>query len=154
MAQSLKKGAGLLEPETITWLMDLMQARGVSSFRIRRGEEEIEIHWPELASQPSAVPAVTPSTPAPEPAPTQTLHAITSPAVGTYFASPEPGKPPFVTIGQTIGAGDVVCVVESMKLMNEIEADASGEVVELPIPNGGSVKAGEVVCLIRLDMEE
>ena len=83
----------------------------------------------------------------------QTLHAVTSPTVGTYFASPEPGKPPFVEVGQRIEAGDVVCVVESMKLMNEIEADASGVVVELPIPNGGSVKAGEVVCLLRLDVD-
>jgi len=80
-----------------------------------------------------------------------TLHAVISPTVGTYFASSEPGKPPFVSVGDRVVAGQVVCVVESMKLMNEITAEMDGVVEELPIENGGSVKAGQVVCLLQLD---
>jgi acetyl-CoA carboxylase biotin carboxyl carrier protein len=150
MASKIDKPAGLLEPEAMAALMDTMRARGVVAFRVRSGDEELEVRWPE----PQQVPALAPTDQPPvveAPTPTQTLHAITSPSVGTYFASPEPGKPAFVELGQRVTPGEVVCVVESMKLMNEIEADTVGVVVELPIQNGGSVKAGEVVCLLRLD---
>ncbi len=150
MAEPLERSVELLTPERITALMDLMQSRGVVAFRVRIGDEELEIRWPEPRIARAIVGEV-PEQALAEPSPTQTLHAITSPSVGTFFASPEPGKPAFVELGQRVSSGDVVCVVESMKLMNEIEADADGVVVELPIPNGGSVKAGEVVCLLRLD---
>jgi acetyl-CoA carboxylase biotin carboxyl carrier protein len=150
MAASIDERTGLLTRERISSLMDLMQARGVVAFRLRQGDEEIEIRWPEperaraASLEPSAFEE-------PSPAPAQSYHAVTSPTVGTYFASSEPGKPAFVKLGQRVTAGQVLCVVESMKLMNEIEADVGGVIVELPIPNGGSVKAGEVVCLIRLE---
>lgn len=150
MAAKIDMAFGLLEPEAMAALMDLMRAKGVVAFRVRRGEEELEVRWPE----PHRAIVHAPGVEAPvseEPTPTQTLHAITSPSVGTYFASPEPGRPAFVELGQRVAVGEVVCVVESMKLMNEIEADTDGVVVELPIQNGGSVKAGEVVCLLRLD---
>jgi len=150
MAETLTPKNKLTSPETLSSLMDLMQARGVIAFRLRSGDEEIEIRWPEAAAAPSPDGSAV-ATDEPAPAPSTTLHAVTSPSVGTYFSSPEPGKPAFVKLGQRVSAGDVVCVVESMKLMNEIEADADGVVVELPVPNGGSVKAGEVVCLLRLD---
>ncbi len=127
-------------------LMDLMQARGVLSFRVRSGEDELEVRWPEATGEklPQAQLDV-------EHEEASALHAITSPTVGTYFASPEPGKPAFVKVGDRVEVGQVVCVVESMKLMNEIESDAEGVVLELPVQSGGSVKAGEVVCLLRLD---
>jgi len=150
MAESLTHTKGLTSPETLSSLMDLMQARGVIAFRLRSGDEEIEIRWPEASAVPSPG-APAPAANEPVPAPSTTLHAVTSPSVGTYFASPEPGKPAFVKLGQRVSAGEVVCVVESMKLMNEIEADVDGVVFELPVPNGGSVQAGEVVCLLRLD---
>jgi acetyl-CoA carboxylase biotin carboxyl carrier protein len=150
MAGTIDDRPGLLTLERIASLMDFMRARGVVAFRVRQGEEELEIRWPDGSVEVGAVPLVEP-TRATMSAPSQTFHAITSPAVGTYFASSEPGKPPFVQVGQHVTAGQVVCVVESMKLMNEIEADVDGVVTELPVPNGGSVKAGEVVCLVRLD---
>jgi biotin carboxyl carrier protein len=146
----MKNVAGLLEERTIVRLMDLMRDRGVVAFRIRSGEQELEVRWPEQGNLASEEQASEDDMEAPA---AQTLLAITSPTVGTYFASSEPGKPPFVSVGQRVEAGDVVCVVESMKLMNEIAAEAGGVVVELPVPNGGSIKAGEVVCLLRLDEE-
>lgn len=152
MAGTLDRTPWLLEPARVSSLMEFMRSRGVVAFRVRTGEEELEVRWPDHTA-PSEPPRAAPMAHATLPSHAQTLHAVTSPTVGTYFASPEPGKPPFVEVGQRIEAGDVVCVVESMKLMNEIEADASGVVVELPIPNGGSVKAGEVVCLLRLDVD-
>ncbi len=151
MAGELENPPWLLEPTRISSLMELMRARGVVAFRLRRGDEELEVRWPEPSAAQAGLGPVADLAEVPEFTPSQTLHAITSPSVGTYFASPEPGKPSFVEIGQRVSAGEVVCVVESMKLMNEVEADADGVVVELPIPNGGSVKAGEVVCLLRLD---
>ena len=152
MARKIDKDLGFLELGRISALMDLMRARGVVAFRVRHGDEELEIRWPEPRAP------VSPSQhrddeDTPKPTPSHTLHAIISPAVGTYFASSEPGKAPFVHVGQVVAAGDIVCVVESMKLMNEIAAEVDGVVVELPIQNGGSVKAGEVVCLLRLDEE-
>ncbi len=143
---------GLLDPERIVEIMDLMQARGVASFRLRSGERELEVCWPE-GRGPTRPLHLENTSGDDDPQPNLVLHAVTSPTVGTYFASPEPGKPPFVQLGDPVDAGQTICVVESMKLMNEIAAGINGIVQELPIQNGGSVKAGEVVCLLRVEEE-
>jgi acetyl-CoA carboxylase biotin carboxyl carrier protein len=77
------------------------------------------------------------------------LHQVKSPIVGTFYESPSPGSPPFVKPGDTVEAGQVLCIIEAMKLMNEIEADASGEVVKRLVNNGQPVEYGQPLFSIR-----
>jgi acetyl-CoA carboxylase biotin carboxyl carrier protein len=81
--------------------------------------------------------------------PTEELHTIKSPIVGTFYAQPSPDAPPFVKVGDAIQEGKVVCIVEAMKLMNEIEADASGDVVRVLVENGQPVEYGQPLFAIR-----
>jgi acetyl-CoA carboxylase biotin carboxyl carrier protein len=85
----------------------------------------------------------------PEAAPAEEQHLIKSPIVGTYYAAPNPGAPPFVNVGDVVEAGETVCIVEAMKLMNEIEADISGEVVQILVENGQPVEYGEPLFALR-----
>jgi len=77
------------------------------------------------------------------------LHIVKSPIVGTFYESPSPGSPPFVKPGDAIEAGQVLCIIEAMKLMNEIEADMSGEVVKRLVNNGQPVEYGQALFSIR-----
>lgn len=74
---------------------------------------------------------------------TEKLHVLKSPIVGTFYAAPSPGAPPFVKVGDRVEAGQTICLVEAMKLMNEIEADASGEVAQILVENGQPVEYGQ-----------
>ncbi len=143
----------LLDPAHIARILDLMEARGVVAFRVRSGDQELEVRWPETKTSRKPLRDEELDESVEEEPPVLELCAVTSPTVGTYFASPEPGKLPFVQVGDRVSAGQTLCVVESMKLMNEIAADVDGVVEELPVQNGGSVKAGEVVCLLRVVAE-
>ncbi len=82
-------------------------------------------------------------------APASDLHLIKSPIVGTYYAAPSPGADPFVTSGSRVDAGQVLCIIEAMKLMNEIESDVAGEVVEILVENGKPVEYGQPLFGIR-----
>lgn len=81
--------------------------------------------------------------------PAEDLEAITSPMVGTFYRSPNPKSEPFVDVGDTVEVGQIIGIVEAMKLMNEIEADRSGEIVEIPVANGQPVEYGETLFRIR-----
>ncbi|WP_035992762.1 acetyl-CoA carboxylase biotin carboxyl carrier protein [Leptolyngbya sp. KIOST-1] len=112
---------------------------------------------------PGAVQEVVVSAPAPivEPIPTATtppavppgkgsdLIAINSPMVGTFYRSPAPEEPPFVSVGDRISTGQTVCIIEAMKLMNELEAEVSGEVVEILVDNSQPVEFGQTLMLVR-----
>jgi acetyl-CoA carboxylase biotin carboxyl carrier protein len=87
--------------------------------------------------------------PAPAVAPADDLHVIKSPIVGTFYAAPNPESGPFVKVGDTVQAGQTVCIIEAMKLMNEIEADISGEVVRIMVENGQPVEYGEPLFALR-----
>ncbi len=88
--------------------------------------------------------------PAPRPAaPKEELHVIKSPIVGTFYAAPSPEAPPFVKVGDNIQAGQVVCIIEAMKLMNEIEADMGGEIVGVLAENGQPVEYGQSLFALR-----
>jgi acetyl-CoA carboxylase biotin carboxyl carrier protein len=98
----------------------------------------------------SASPAVSESaTPAPMASPADNLHVIKSPIVGTFYAAPNPEAGPFVKVGDTVKAGQTVCIIEAMKLMNEIEADISGEVARILVENGQPVEYGEPLFALR-----
>jgi acetyl-CoA carboxylase biotin carboxyl carrier protein len=103
-----------------------------------------------VVSQPAAAvpPPSKPSTAA-EAAPEDGLHIVKSPIVGTFYESPSPGSPPFVKVGDTVEAGQILCIVEAMKLMNEIEADASGEIVKMLAKNGQPIEYGQELFVIR-----
>lgn len=152
-------------------LIDLLTKNDVSEFemeragvkvRIRRGNPRAE-SWapagigesvaeapPVESSAPEASRAV-PSTPveprAPESA--EGLYIIKSPIVGTYYASPAPNAPPFVKLGDTVEIGQVLCIIEAMKLMNEIESEAGGEIVRIYVENGQPVEYGQSLFAIK-----
>jgi acetyl-CoA carboxylase biotin carboxyl carrier protein len=100
---------------------------------------------------PAPLPAAGAAAPAPAPAPTGALHAVTSPIVGTFYASPSPDAPPFVRVGDRVRKGQVLCIVEAMKLMNEIESDTDGVVAEIYPKNAQPVEYGEALFGIRAD---
>ena len=100
------------------------------------------------ASQAAAPAASAPAKPAKE-AVEEGLHSVKSPIVGTYYESPSPGSPPFVKVGDTVEAGQILCIVEAMKLMNEIEADAAGEIVKMLAKNGQPIEYGQELFVIR-----
>lgn len=98
-------------------------------------------------SEPSRAAAAAPGAAAAASAPAESpdLHIVKSPIVGTYYASPSPDAAPFVTVGAHIDAGQPLCIIEAMKLMNEIEADVAGEVVKIFVENGQPVEYGEAL---------
>ena len=97
------------------------------------------------------VPPPAPATPAPpKEEPPEDLHIVRSPIVGTFYESPSPGSPPFVKDGDMIAAGQVLCIVEAMKLMNEIEADVAGELVKRLVTNGQPIEYGQELFAIRV----
>ncbi len=110
---------------------------------------------PAAAPPPPAPPAVTGAPPAPSPPPPPAasvrsdLQALTAPMVGTFYRSSAPGEAPFVEVGSRITAGQPVCILEAMKLMNELESEFSGEVVEILVENGTPVEFGQVLMRIK-----
>jgi acetyl-CoA carboxylase biotin carboxyl carrier protein len=134
--------------------------RGDVKLRIRRGPVEA-VHPPAeriIAVQPAPAPAPPEPVPAPaspaatkvEAAPAEAaLHMVRSPIVGTYYESPSPGSPPFVKPGDVVEEGQVLCIVEAMKLMNEIEADVAGEIIKCLVKNGQPIEYGQELFAIR-----
>lgn len=106
------------------------------------------VSQPAMAAAHGSVPSE-PSAAASEPAEAENLHILKSPIVGTFYESPSPGSSAFVSTGDRIEKGQVVCIVEAMKLMNEIEADASGEIVKRLVNNGQPVEYGQPLFTIR-----
>ncbi|KEF42381.1 MAG: carboxylesterase [Cyanobium sp. CACIAM 14] len=113
------------------------------------------VQAPAAAAPLPAAPAPTGTPPAPSAPPPPSasvrsdLQAITAPMVGTFYRASAPGEPPFVEVGSRITAGQPVCILEAMKLMNELEAEVSGEVVEILVENGTPVEFGQVLMRIR-----
>jgi len=132
--------------------------RGDVKVRIKRGGEHVaHAHGePRFYSVPAA-PAPAPeagampfvAAPAAEPAPEQDLHMVKSPIVGTFYEAPSPGAPPFVKVGDSVEVGQVLCIVEAMKLLNEIESDVAGEIVKKLAANGQPIEYGQELFAIR-----
>ncbi|MFD2371897.1 acetyl-CoA carboxylase biotin carboxyl carrier protein [Brevibacillus sp. GCM10020057] len=105
-----------------------------------------------VAAAPAAAPAPVAEAPKAAPAPLEdeaNLHKIVSPMVGTFYRSPEPGKPPYVQAGDKVTASKVVCIVEAMKLFNEIEAEVNGEIVKVLVEDGQLVEYGQPLFLVK-----
>ena len=145
-------------------LIDLVQNSGISELEISEGEEKIRIAKHSTAasattyvnmpaagtSMPQAAPAAAPATaPAADtvPAPMEG-HIMKAPMVGTFYRAGAPDAAPFVEVGQTVKEGDTLCVIEAMKLMNEIEADISGVIKAIQVENGQAVEYGQPMFVI------
>ena len=121
-------------------LIELVRESGIAELEVRGGDEAVRVvNVP--AGLPAAV-AATPAAPPPAPAKTAGGHEVTAPVSGTFYRSPAPGEPPFVEVGQVVQAGDVLCIIESMKMMNRVEADSAGKVAEVLLDNGLAIEAG------------
>jgi acetyl-CoA carboxylase biotin carboxyl carrier protein len=154
-------------------LIEFLKSYGVSEFDVDRGDLKIRLKfnpqeapagWNELARMLGSAPppvahaaaqvahAPVPSAAAAAPAasPDEGLHQVKSPIVGTFYGSPSPGAAAFVSPGDHVEKGQVICIVEAMKLMNEIEADASGEVVKCLVTNGQPIEFGQPLFSIRV----
>ena len=135
-------------------LIDLIQESDVAEIEIREGEESVRINRQGQAPITTAVAAAAPAaevvvdSPAPA-AVDNTANAVTSPMVGTFYRSSSPEAAPFVEIGQSVSAGDVICIIEAMKMFNQIEADRSGTVKSILIENGHPVEFGEPLIIIE-----
>jgi acetyl-CoA carboxylase biotin carboxyl carrier protein len=147
-------------------LIEFLKKYQVAEFDLERGDIKIRLKFaqaaaptasvadlarlaaaaPAAAASPAAQPAAVPAAPAD---PDAGLHIVKSPIVGTYYGSPSPGASPFVAPGDRVEKGQVICIVEAMKLMNEIESDASGEVVKCFISNGQPIEFGQPLFSIR-----
>ncbi|TXF10819.1 acetyl-CoA carboxylase biotin carboxyl carrier protein [Pelomicrobium methylotrophicum] len=141
-------------------LIDLVQASGIAELEVTEGEEKVRITRNAVSTTPSVtmMPAASPpapvpaAAPAPEPAPAPKLpegHVIKSPMVGTFYRSSSPGAKPFVEVGQAVKVGDTLCIIEAMKLMNEIESDKAGVVKAILVENGQPVEYGEPLFIIE-----
>lgn len=141
-------------------LIDLVEESGIAEIEVTEGEEKVRITRtiaaapvyaaPVPAAAPAATPAAAPvaaSAPA-APAARGLSEAQKSPMVGTFYRAPGPNAAPFVEVGQQVKAGDTLCIIEAMKLMNEIEAEKSGTVKEILVENGTPVEFGEPLFII------
>jgi acetyl-CoA carboxylase biotin carboxyl carrier protein len=154
-------------------LIEFLIEKDISEFELERGDVKVRIkrggadahaipviqHVPIAAPVPTphaatpmqthAAHASTPPASTPAAAEDEGLHLVKSPIVGTFYESPSPGSPPFVKAGDTVEAGQVLCIIEAMKLMNEIESDMAGEIVKKLVANSQPVEYGQPLFAIR-----
>jgi len=141
-------------------LIDLVQESGIAELEITEGEEKVKIVKGGVVSVSAApimaMPAAAPVAAAPAAAPAaaeapdagQEGHVVKAPMVGTFYRSPSPDAKAFVEVGQAVKEGDTICIIEAMKLMNEIEADASGVVKAILVENGQPVEYGQPLFIL------
>ena len=144
-------------------LIDLVQESGIAELEITEGEEKVKIVkggeatvTPIAPAAQARAPAAQAAGPAPQAAapaaaeePAQSGHVLKAPMVGTFYRSPSPDAKPFFEVGQNVKAGETVCIIETMKLMNEIEADATGMIKAILVESGQPVEYGQPLFIIE-----
>jgi acetyl-CoA carboxylase biotin carboxyl carrier protein len=140
-------------------LIELLEETGISEIEIKEGEESLRLsrHRPNSDYAPPVqyISAPAPQSPPPQESKGPHIHAnqdghkIKSPMVGTLYTSPSPDAPPYVSVGQSVKAGDILCIVEAMKMFNEIEADKSGKIIAILISNGEPVEYDQPLFIIE-----
>ena len=147
----------------IKTLIDLLEQSGISELEVKEGEESVRIArhptgsaapYMHYAPPPQALPAApapaAPAAAAPAAkAPASKGHTVKSPMVGTFYRSPSPGAKPFVEVGQTVKQGQTICIIEAMKMLNQIEADNSGVISEILVENGQAVQFDQPLFIIE-----
>jgi len=141
-------------------LIELVESSGIAELEISEGEERVRItrtaasaqqtYAAPAPQQPVIVSAPQAATPAAEPAKPAAAegHVVKSPMVGTFYRSASPGSKPFVDVGQSVNTGDTLCIIEAMKLLNEIDSDQSGVVKAILVENGQPVEFGQPLFVI------
>jgi acetyl-CoA carboxylase biotin carboxyl carrier protein len=153
-------------------LIEFLIEKDIAEFELERGDVKVkvkragqttvvhthgEVAYPAYPSAPvtetrqnqgAGAPAAPPPAPS-EPTPEENLHIVKSPIVGTLYEAPSPGAPPFVKVGDMVEVGQVLCIVEAMKLLNEIESDVAGEIVKKMGSNGQPIEYGQELFAIR-----
>jgi acetyl-CoA carboxylase biotin carboxyl carrier protein len=155
--------------DEIRELINLATETGIAELEVQRGDNRVRIRrsiggnqefvWAPQMAMPRAEPAAVAAAPANPPAPAKeepqepgsdpNLTLVRSPIVGTFYEASAPGAPPFVRVGERVQPGKVLCIIESMKLMNEIEAEVSGAIESKLVMNGQPVEYGEALFAIR-----
>jgi acetyl-CoA carboxylase biotin carboxyl carrier protein len=145
-------------------LIELLEESGISEIEISEGEESVRIsRYPNpgtVSVQTISAPPVAAALPAAAPAPAngetqataaaaQRGHQVTAPMVGTFYSGPAPGAKPFVEIGTEVKPGDTLCVIEAMKMMNQIESEVAGRIVSILVENGTPVEFGQALFIIE-----
>ena len=150
-------------------LIEFLIEKDIAEFELERGDVKVKVKrgavavaYPEPRYAPVHPPAPGPaavSPPVPQrvdiaaaaaaPETEENLHIVRSPIVGTFYEAPSPGAPPFVKVGDVLEVGQVLCIVEAMKLMNEIECDAAGELVKKLVTNGQPIEYGQELFVLR-----
>ncbi|MFL6620613.1 MAG: acetyl-CoA carboxylase biotin carboxyl carrier protein [Povalibacter sp.] len=143
-------------------LIELLEESGIAEIEISEGEESVRIsRYPpggqsaqapiiHYAPAPAAAPApVAAPAAAPAPPPPRTDHTVTAPMVGTFYSSATPGAKTFVDIGSEVNVGDTLCIIEAMKMMNQIESDKAGRVTAILVKNGEPVEFGQPLFIIE-----
>ncbi|HEC28948.1 MAG TPA: acetyl-CoA carboxylase biotin carboxyl carrier protein [Gammaproteobacteria bacterium] len=141
-------------------LIELLDESGIAEIEIKEGEESVRIsRGGPMAIAPPVMPApvappppvetpTTTGTPEPEEKEIPPGHTVNSPMVGTFYRSPSPSTPQFTEVGQTVSVGDTLCIIEAMKMFNQIEADKSGVVTAILVENGEPVEFGQPLVVI------
>jgi len=138
-------------------LIELLEESNIAEIEIHEGEESVRISRQNTLTTPLFAPASAPAAvageqPASPPAPTQPPeiqgHAVKSPMVGTFYRSPSPGSKSFVEEGQQVAVGDILCIIEAMKILNQIESDKAGTVKKILVENGQPVEYNEPLFII------
>jgi acetyl-CoA carboxylase biotin carboxyl carrier protein len=143
-------------------LIELLEESGISEIEISEGEESVRIsRYPQpgtvsiapapmaAASAPAAAAAAPTAETAPPPQPPSRGQQVTAPMVGTFYSGPAPGAKPFVEIGSEVKPGDTLCVIEAMKMMNQIESEFAGRVVSVLVENGSPVEFGQPLFIVE-----
>ena len=142
-------------------LIELLEESGVSEIEISEGEESVRIsRYPKPGAMPAvslaaapppptSAPTAPPAAPAAAPAAPIRGQQVTAPMVGTFYSGPAPGSKPFVEIGSEVKPGDTLCVIEAMKMMNQIESEFAGRVVSILVENGSPVEFGQPLFVIE-----
>jgi acetyl-CoA carboxylase biotin carboxyl carrier protein len=146
-------------------LIELLEESGLAELEISEGEESVriarhvqgtamapqplQIQMPVAAAAPAAAVAPAAAASAPAPAAARDENVVTAPMVGTFYASPAPGAKPFVEVGQEVRVGQVLCIIEAMKMMNQIESERAGKVVAMLAKNGEPVEFGQPLFVIE-----
>jgi len=145
-------------------LIELLDESGIAEIEITEGEESVRIsrysaHAPVAAPAVAAAPVAAPAAPAAvAEAPVEVVDEdgfeVTAPMVGSYYAASSPGAAPYVQVGDRVNEGDTLCIIEAMKMMNQIEADVSGVIKSIRIQNGEPVEFGQVLFVIDLRQDD
>jgi len=142
-------------------LIELLEESGIAEIEISEGEESVRIsRYPQGNAgpafiAPAAVPPVAAASEPPPPVPPSPVevqpagHEVVAPMVGTFYSSPSPGAKPFVQIGSIVSPGDTLCIIEAMKMMNQIEAEVAGRIASILPEDGSPVEFGETLFVIE-----